>query len=146
VPTGSVVDLVCHVGRETSKEEINEAVAAQVIPSYRDLGIDIDRPWRRLRKKDRDWLLYTDEQASRLVEAEREAPAVEQPALRAEVGREGQLAAAPEGVAVHGGYGGDGAPIEERHRGVPDLREALGLHGVHLAHRRDVRPGDEHGA
>ncbi|MFI7382853.1 excinuclease ABC subunit UvrA [Streptomyces sp. NPDC049813] len=34
------------------------------------LGIDIDRPWRRLRKKDRDWLLYTDEQPSVLVEPE----------------------------------------------------------------------------
>lgn len=36
------------------------------------LGIDIDRPWRRLRKKDRDWLLYTDEQPSVLVEPERD--------------------------------------------------------------------------
>jgi excinuclease ABC subunit A len=26
------------------------------------LGYDIDRPWRQLSKKDRDWLLYTDEQ------------------------------------------------------------------------------------
>lgn len=26
------------------------------------LGIDVDRPWRDLPKKDRDWLLYTDEQ------------------------------------------------------------------------------------
>ncbi|MFE9370544.1 excinuclease ABC subunit UvrA [Streptomyces sp. NPDC006711] len=34
------------------------------------LGIDIDRPWRRLRKKDRDWLLYTDEQPSVYVEPE----------------------------------------------------------------------------
>ncbi|MFE8938025.1 excinuclease ABC subunit UvrA [Streptomyces sp. NPDC007872] len=34
------------------------------------LGIDIDRPWRRLRKKDRDWLLYTDEQPSVHVEPE----------------------------------------------------------------------------
>jgi excinuclease ABC subunit A len=36
------------------------------------LGIDIDRPWRRLRKKDRDWLLYTDEQPSVLVRPERD--------------------------------------------------------------------------
>ena len=36
------------------------------------LGIDIDRPWHRLRKKDRDWLLYTDEQPSVLVEPERD--------------------------------------------------------------------------
>src|SRR4051794_36451352 len=34
------------------------------------LGIDIDRPWRRLRKKDWDWLLYTDEQPSVYVEPE----------------------------------------------------------------------------
>jgi excinuclease ABC subunit A len=34
------------------------------------LGIDIDKPWRRLRKRDRDWLLYTDEQPSVLVEPE----------------------------------------------------------------------------
>ncbi len=34
------------------------------------LGIDIDRPWRRLRKKDRNWLLYTDEQPSVYIEPE----------------------------------------------------------------------------
>ena len=34
------------------------------------LGIDIDRPWRRLRKKDRDWLLFTDDQPSVLIEPE----------------------------------------------------------------------------
>ena len=26
------------------------------------LGYDIDKPWRELPRKDRDWLLYTDEQ------------------------------------------------------------------------------------
>ncbi|MBY8881203.1 excinuclease ABC subunit UvrA [Actinacidiphila acidipaludis] len=36
------------------------------------LGIDIDLPWRRLRKKDRQWLLYTDEQPSVLIEPERD--------------------------------------------------------------------------
>src|SRR3954470_14415747 len=36
------------------------------------LGIDIDKPWRRLRKKDRDWLLYTDEQPAVLVRPERD--------------------------------------------------------------------------
>jgi excinuclease ABC subunit A len=36
------------------------------------LGIDIDRPWRRLRKRDRDWLLFTDEQPQVLVEPERD--------------------------------------------------------------------------
>ncbi|WP_371525618.1 excinuclease ABC subunit UvrA [Streptomyces sp. NBC_01283] len=34
------------------------------------LGIDIDKPWRRLRKKDKEWLLYTDEQPSVLIEPE----------------------------------------------------------------------------
>ncbi|WP_221353684.1 excinuclease ABC subunit UvrA [Streptomyces beigongshangae] len=34
------------------------------------LGIDIDRPWHRLRKRDRDWLLHTDEQPSVLIEPE----------------------------------------------------------------------------
>lgn len=36
------------------------------------LGIDIDRPWRRLSKKDRDWLLHTDEQPSVFIEPEPE--------------------------------------------------------------------------
>ncbi|WP_328914937.1 MULTISPECIES: excinuclease ABC subunit UvrA [unclassified Streptomyces] len=36
------------------------------------LGIDVDKPWRRLRKKDRDWLLYTDEQPSVLIKPERD--------------------------------------------------------------------------
>ena len=26
------------------------------------LGYDIDKPWRELPKKDRDWILHTDEQ------------------------------------------------------------------------------------
>ena len=26
------------------------------------LGYDVDRPWRELSKKDRDWILFTDEQ------------------------------------------------------------------------------------
>ncbi|WP_068124060.1 excinuclease ABC subunit UvrA, partial [Nocardioides massiliensis] len=34
------------------------------------LGIDVDTPWRKLKKKDRDWLLFTDEQPSVLVEPE----------------------------------------------------------------------------
>ncbi|MFC8131735.1 excinuclease ABC subunit UvrA [Streptomyces sp. NPDC057302] len=34
------------------------------------LGIDVDRPWRRLKKKDKQWLLYTDEQPSVLIEPE----------------------------------------------------------------------------
>ena len=36
------------------------------------LGIDIDRPWRKLRKKDRDWLLWTDEQPAVLIKPERD--------------------------------------------------------------------------
>ncbi|WP_374969274.1 ATP-binding cassette domain-containing protein [Terrabacter sp. BE26] len=36
------------------------------------LGIDVDKPWRTLRKKDRDWLLYTDEQPSVLIKPERD--------------------------------------------------------------------------
>jgi excinuclease ABC subunit A len=36
------------------------------------LGIDIDRPWSRLRRRDRDWLLFTDEQPSVLIKPERD--------------------------------------------------------------------------
>src|SRR5690349_1483471 len=36
------------------------------------LGIDIDRPFRRLPKRTRDWLLFTDEQPSVLIEPERD--------------------------------------------------------------------------
>ena len=36
------------------------------------LGIDVDKPWRRLKKSDRDWLLYTDEQPSVLIKPERD--------------------------------------------------------------------------
>ncbi|MFL6172275.1 MAG: ATP-binding cassette domain-containing protein [Marmoricola sp.] len=36
------------------------------------LGIDIDRPFAKLRKKDRDWLLYTDEQPEVFIEPERD--------------------------------------------------------------------------
>src|SRR4029077_11021006 len=28
------------------------------------LGYDVDKPWRELSKKDRDWILFTDEQPS----------------------------------------------------------------------------------
>ncbi|MEU3463815.1 excinuclease ABC subunit UvrA [Streptomyces sp. NPDC006733] len=34
------------------------------------LGIDIDKPWRKLPKKTRNWLLYTDEQPSVYIEPE----------------------------------------------------------------------------
>lgn len=33
----------------------------------KNLGIDVDRPWRDLAQKDRDWLLFTDEQPSVLI-------------------------------------------------------------------------------
>ena len=36
------------------------------------LGIDIDTPWRKLRKKDRDWMLFTDEQPAVLIKPERD--------------------------------------------------------------------------
>jgi excinuclease ABC subunit A len=36
------------------------------------LGIDLDKPWSRLAKKDRDWLLYTEEQPSVLIKPERD--------------------------------------------------------------------------
>jgi excinuclease ABC subunit A len=36
------------------------------------LGIDVDTPWRKLRKKDRDWLLFTEEQPSVLIKPERD--------------------------------------------------------------------------
>ncbi len=34
------------------------------------LGIDLDSPWAKLPKKDRDWLLFTDEQPSVMIEPE----------------------------------------------------------------------------
>jgi excinuclease ABC subunit A len=36
------------------------------------LGLDVDKPFRSLRKKDRDWLLFTDEQPSVLIKPERD--------------------------------------------------------------------------
>jgi excinuclease ABC subunit A len=36
----------------------------------RALGIDVDIPWKHLRKRDRDWLLFTDEQPVVLVDPE----------------------------------------------------------------------------
>ena len=36
------------------------------------LGINVDIPWRKLPAKDRDWLLYTDEQPSVLIKPERD--------------------------------------------------------------------------
>jgi len=36
------------------------------------LGIDVDAPWRTLSAKDRDWLLFTDEQPKVLIQPERD--------------------------------------------------------------------------
>jgi excinuclease ABC subunit A len=36
----------------------------------RSLGIDVDRPWQELDRSDRDWILYTDEQPSVLIETQ----------------------------------------------------------------------------
>ncbi|WP_430868042.1 excinuclease ABC subunit UvrA [Demequina aurantiaca] len=36
----------------------------------RGLGIDLDTPWKQLPQRDRDWLLYTEEQPSVMVEPE----------------------------------------------------------------------------
>ncbi|MGN6607537.1 MAG: ABC transporter, partial [Jatrophihabitans sp.] len=36
------------------------------------LGIDVDKPWHGLARKDRDWLLFTDEQPSVLIKPERD--------------------------------------------------------------------------
>lgn len=36
------------------------------------LGIDVDKPWSKLKKKDRNWLLYTDDQPSVLIKPERD--------------------------------------------------------------------------
>jgi excinuclease ABC subunit A len=36
------------------------------------LAIDVDKPWSKLKKKDRDWLLYTDDQPSVLIKPERD--------------------------------------------------------------------------
>lgn len=36
----------------------------------RSLGIDVDVPWRELAQRDRDWILFTDEQPSVLIETQ----------------------------------------------------------------------------
>lgn len=51
--------------------------------NYRDilavLGYDIDKPWKDLKKKDRDWILFTDEKPVVTVHAEREAHRIQRP-------------------------------------------------------------------
>lgn len=48
------------------------------------LGFDIDKPWKRLSKKDRDWLLFTDEQPTAPVYAGFEAEEVRRAIKRKE--------------------------------------------------------------
>lgn len=51
--------------------------------NYRDilavLGYDVDRPWRELPEKDRQWILFTDEKPVVTVHAEREAHRIQRP-------------------------------------------------------------------
>ncbi len=51
--------------------------------NYRDilavLGYDIDKPWSKLAKKDRDWILFTEEKPVVTVHAEREAHRIQRP-------------------------------------------------------------------
>src|SRR5829696_4229218 len=60
-----------------------------------------------------------------------------------DVAGERDLTSSAERVAVHGGYGGDGAPLDKGHRCMADLGEALGLQGFHDAHGPDVGPSDK---
>lgn len=51
--------------------------------NYRDilavLGYDVDKPWKDLPQKDRDWILFTDEKPVVTVFAEREAHRIQRP-------------------------------------------------------------------
>ena len=51
--------------------------------NYRDilavLGYDVDKPWRDLAQKDRDWILFTEEKPVVTVYAEREAHRIQRP-------------------------------------------------------------------
>lgn len=51
--------------------------------NYRDilatLGYDVDKPWKDLPKKDRDWILFTEEKPVVTVHAEREAHRIQRP-------------------------------------------------------------------
>jgi len=68
---GRVLDATEHSMVPDDKLSIRERAIAAWPPAWhgqnlRDivttLGYDIDKPWRELPKKDRDWLLFTDEQ------------------------------------------------------------------------------------
>lgn len=43
------------------------------------LGYDVDKPWKKLAKKDRDWILFTDEKPVVTVHAIREANRIQRP-------------------------------------------------------------------
>ncbi len=51
--------------------------------NYRDilnvLGYDVNKPWKELKKKDRDWILFTEEKPVVTVHAEREAHRIQRP-------------------------------------------------------------------
>lgn len=51
--------------------------------NYRDIlatmGYDVDKPWKDLSQKDRDWILFTDEKPVVTVYAEREAHRIQRP-------------------------------------------------------------------
>ncbi len=51
--------------------------------NYRDildvLGYDVDKPWKQLAKKDRDWILFTEEKPVVTVHAQREAHRIQRP-------------------------------------------------------------------
>lgn len=51
--------------------------------NYRDildvLGYDVDKPWKQLAKKDRDWILFTEEKPIVTVHAQREAHRIQRP-------------------------------------------------------------------
>ncbi|MBX9717700.1 MAG: ABC transporter, partial [Microbacteriaceae bacterium] len=51
--------------------------------NYRDilavLGYDVDKPWKDLKQKDRDWILFTEEKPVVTVHAEREAHRIQRP-------------------------------------------------------------------
>lgn len=51
--------------------------------NYRDilnvLGYDVNKPWKELKKKERDWILFTEEKPVVTVHAEREAHRIQRP-------------------------------------------------------------------
>ena len=87
------------------------------------LGYDVDRPWRELPKRDRDWILFTDEQ-----------PVVERPA-EGRLDRRPALGGDPEGLVedlhpvaapllgpVEGGVGGGTSSRNDARRTTSSVR------------------------